>query len=82
MMATLSLFVARAEALAVSSCSTRQPLDRAAADDAIRTSVLAHHGVRGCAAELAREFGDHPELAAARMRWARHAIETIYSKAS
>ena len=28
-------------------------------------------GVRGCAARMAQEFGDHPDAAATRMRWAR-----------
>ena len=27
-------------------------------------------GSRGCAERVAQEFGDHPETAAARMRWA------------
>ena len=28
-------------------------------------------GVRGCVAQMAQEFGDHPDAAATRMRWAR-----------
>jgi len=28
-------------------------------------------GVRGCVARMAQEFGDHPDAAATRMRWAR-----------
>jgi len=27
-------------------------------------------GVRGCVERVAQEFGDHPELAVSRMRWA------------
>ena len=27
--------------------------------------------VRGCVAQMAQEFGDHPDAAATRMRWAR-----------
>jgi hypothetical protein len=35
-------------------------------------------GARGCAERMAQEFGDHPETAAARMRWAcRLAAEAI-----
>ena len=30
------------------------------------------HG--GCAGRVAQEFGDHPETAAARMRWARETL--------
>jgi hypothetical protein len=28
-------------------------------------------GVRGCVGRMAHEFGDHPDAAATRMRWAR-----------
>lgn len=28
-------------------------------------------GVRGCVGSMAQEFGDHPDAAATRMRWAR-----------
>ena len=35
-------------------------------------------GPRGCAERVAQEFGDHPETAVARMRWARElAAEAI-----
>ena len=30
-------------------------------------------GQRGCAGRVAQEFGDHPETAVTRMRWARQA---------
>jgi hypothetical protein len=72
------LFVARAEALAMSTWSAAERLDRAQADATIRASVLAHGGVRGCAAALAQEFGDHPEIIAARMSRARLAVTVIY----
>lgn len=32
--------------------------------------VLARFGCEGCTARVAAEFGDHPDTAAARMRWA------------
>jgi hypothetical protein len=32
----------------------------------------------GCAAEMAAEFGDHPDTAAARMTWALATIRTVY----
>jgi hypothetical protein len=35
-------------------------------------------GSRGCAARVAQEFGDHPETAAARMRWARIAADQAF----
>jgi hypothetical protein len=33
--------------------------------------ALDAHGAAGCAGRVAQEFGDHPETAAIRMRWAR-----------
>jgi hypothetical protein len=35
------------------------------------TAAVRAYGHRGCAERVAQEFGDHPEAAAARMRWAR-----------
>jgi hypothetical protein len=60
----------RAEALFTSSL---QPSDRPTPGQ-VRTAIVAsirlHRGVRGCAAVLAAEYGEHPEAAANRMRWA------------
>jgi hypothetical protein len=42
------------------------------------TTTLQRLGVRGCAAHVAGEFGDHPDTAVARMSWALAAIETVY----
>jgi hypothetical protein len=42
------------------------------------TTTLQRLGVRGCAAHVAGEFGDHPDTAAARMSWALAAIGTVY----
>jgi hypothetical protein len=33
--------------------------------------ALDTYGAAGCAGRVAQEFGDHPETAAMRMRWAR-----------
>jgi hypothetical protein len=68
---------ARAEALFV---STLQPSETSAPDDvrcAVATAVR-RLGIAGCAAEMARAFGDHPDTAAARMSWARATIRTVY----
>jgi hypothetical protein len=35
------------------------------------TSAIQRFGSRGCAERMAQEFGDHPHVAAERMRWAR-----------
>jgi len=34
-------------------------------------------GYSGCAGRVAQEFGDHPETAAARMRWARETLSGL-----
>jgi hypothetical protein len=38
--------------------------------DAIAASLRSHGGSDGCAAALAAEYGEHPETARMRMRWA------------
>jgi hypothetical protein len=69
--------VVRAEALFV---STLQP-SGSPSPDQIRRAVavaLQRLGVRGCAAQVAGEFGDHPDTAVARMSWALATINTAY----
>jgi hypothetical protein len=73
----LSISAARTDALFVSS------LQRSDAPSAgqIRQSVAAavrQFGSRGCAGRVAQEFGQHPELAAERMRWARQAVAQVF----
>jgi hypothetical protein len=36
--------------------------------------ALRQFGPAGCAARMAQEFGDHPEVAASRMRWIRQVL--------
>ena len=53
--------------------STLQPSDAPAAHvvaEAISLTVQ-QIGTDGCAGRMAQEFGDHPEAATERMRWAR-----------
>jgi hypothetical protein len=60
----------RAEALFTSPL---QPSDRPTPTQvraAIEQSMRTHHGPRGCVAALAAEYGEHPETASHRMRWA------------
>jgi hypothetical protein len=75
----VSISAVRADALFVS------PLQRS--DDPtvgqVREAVagaVRRFGSRGCAARVAQEFGDHPELAVARMCWARHLIDETFSR--
>jgi len=61
---------ARCEALFASAL---QPSDTLTADmiaTAIR-SAMQRFGPHGCTEIMAQEFGDHPDAAAWRMRWAR-----------
>jgi hypothetical protein len=76
------LSLARAQALAVSERSTASALDRGSVDAAIRTTVRALGGVSGCVAALAQEFGDHPDTAPLRMRWARATVARVYGPRS
>jgi hypothetical protein len=41
-------------------------------------TTLRRLGTAGCSARVAGEFGDHPELAAARMAWALATIRNDY----
>jgi hypothetical protein len=69
-----------AEALFVSAL---QPSDRSNAEqiDAAITAALLLLGSCGCAAAVAQEYGDHPDLAVARMRWAANAVKAAFQPA-
>jgi hypothetical protein len=71
----------RAEAL---FASTVQPSGSTSPDQVRRAvaTTLQRLGVRGCAARVAGEFGDHPDTAVARMGWALATISTIYPASS
>jgi hypothetical protein len=75
----LSIDTARADALfasvlqisdAPSAVQVKQAIDAA-------TSML---GDLGCAAKVAQEFGEHPETAVTRMRWARAEVAGAFSR--
>jgi hypothetical protein len=59
-----------ADALFVSALQRSDELSAGQIRQAIAVAVGAF-GCLGCAERVAQEFGDHPETAAARMRWAR-----------
>jgi hypothetical protein len=42
--------------------------------------ALDIYGAAGCAGRVAQEFGDHPETAAVRMRWARATAAALDSQ--
>ena len=73
----LSIDTARADALfasalqisdAPSAMQVKQAIDAA-------TSAL---GDLGCVARVAQEFGEHPETAVTRMRWAREEVACVF----
>jgi hypothetical protein len=76
---TEALTTARAQALFASDLSAHSHPTRQQVIDAIQRTVRTHGGTRGCVAEMAAAYGDHPETAAPRMHWARTVIESIYS---
>jgi hypothetical protein len=75
------LLTARAEALFASDAPLTM-LSREQTEDAITSAVRRWHGVRGCAAAMAGEFGEHPEVAVPRMRWALETVERVYGDAA
>jgi hypothetical protein len=71
------LLAALADALFTSDLSARCGHTRIEVATAIRHAIGTHHGIGGCAGEVAAANGEHPETAASRMRWARAVIEGI-----
>jgi len=69
---------ARAEALFVSALQRSEQPSARQVRQAIATT-LRRFGDRGCTEQVAQEFGEHPELAVARMRWARQTVARAYS---
>ena len=69
----------RADALFVSAL---QRGDHPSAEE-VRQAVAAAVGTfgqRGCAGRVAQEFGDHPETAVPRMRWARQVAGQVFGE--
>lgn len=54
------------------------PTGDAVAEAVSRT--VRQFGIRGCAALMAQEFGDHPETAIDRMRWIRQLVSELPSR--
>jgi hypothetical protein len=61
-------------------CSNRQRSDRDSPDTIRETviEVVFRLGERACASQVAAEFGEHPECAAARMCWCRQAVAEAF----
>ncbi|MBB2942942.1 hypothetical protein FB565_002655 [Actinoplanes lutulentus] len=65
-----------AEALFVSCLQPSERPSRETVEDAITTMIL-RYGSDGCAAGVALEFGDHPDVAVQRMTWARSELTEV-----
>lgn len=77
----LSLDTDRAAALFASSLQCSDQPSATQIRQAIVT-VTSTLGRTGCAAQVAQEYGEHPETAAARMRWARTAAAGAFGGSS
>ena len=67
-MVTVQPTSAHAEALFVSRLQCSDDPTPRELSDAVMTS-LRRYGARGCAEQMAQEFGEHPVEAASRMSW-------------
>ena len=72
-MTKLNVIDARCAALFVSELQESDAPTGYAVAEAVQRTVL-RFGVRGCEGRMAQEFGDHPEAAMDRMRWARQLV--------
>jgi hypothetical protein len=45
------------------------------------TEAIMRYGTDGCAALVAAEFGDHPDIAVCRMAWVRETVRASYPAA-
>jgi hypothetical protein len=69
-----SISTARADALFASALQRSEEPSAAQVQQAIAAAIRAF-GARGCAARVAQAYGEHPETAVPRMRWARAVVE-------
>jgi hypothetical protein len=69
----------RAEALFASALQRSDRPSPGQVRKAVAAAIRAYSG-RGCAELVAQEFGDHPETAAERMRWARAVASEVFTQ--
>jgi hypothetical protein len=74
---TLTPSTARADALFASALQRSDEPSTAQVRQAIAAAVRAF-GTRGCAGLVAQAYGEHPETAVSRMRWARAAVTRAF----
>jgi hypothetical protein len=66
----------QADALFVSALQRSDELNASQIWQAVMVALDAY-GDAGCTGRVAQEFGDHPDSAALRMRWARAAVAIL-----
>jgi hypothetical protein len=76
-MTRLNVTDARHEALFASGLQRSEAPSAQAVAEAI-SGAVRQFGIRGCAARMAQEFGDHPEAAVERMRWVRQLVDEVF----
>jgi hypothetical protein len=69
-----SISTTRADAVFASALQRSDQPTAAQVRQAIAGAIHAF-GARGCAAQVAQAYGEHPETAVLRMRWARAVVE-------
>jgi hypothetical protein len=77
----LSISTVRADALFASALQRCDEPSGAQVEQAIAAAVRAF-GTRGCAARVAQAYGEHPETAVVRMRWARATVTGAFEGVS
>jgi hypothetical protein len=78
-MALDHLITARAAALFASDLPNQCRPSQAMVEAAIDSTLTACGGGDACVGALAAAYGDHPETAAPRMKWALHIIDAMRS---
>jgi hypothetical protein len=77
-MTYLGIGAVRADAVFVSGLQRRDDPSAGQVRQATAAAIRAF-GSSGCAGRVAQEFGDHPETAIIRMRWARRVAREAFA---
>ncbi len=73
-----SVSAVQADAVFLSGLQRRDELTAGQVRQAVAAAIRAF-GCSGCAGRVAQEFGDHPETAVIRMRWARSVAREAFA---
>jgi hypothetical protein len=76
----IAINTVRSHALFVSALQPSDDPDAEQVRQAI-TGAVRRFRTSGCLRRVAQEFGDHPETAVARMRWARQIVAETFTAA-